>query len=177
MSKYFVIISVLFIVGCKMNSVTSNSLSWYNEKVDDFTGQRVLSSAVTCSLKYGPGEVCTSFRFIDTDATMRIGYKSENWLFVNKILIKNKSTEEIYVVEGDYNDWVRETEYGGIITENIRINVDEKLFSFIESSIGNEIVWRFEGTDYYTDITETIGSDTTLNQWANFVEKYNSLNL
>lgn len=166
----FILISFIgfFLASCKMNT--------YSERVDEFSGKKIATSEEYCSFNVG-GDLCTKFTFIDNNAYMHLAYQADDWLFADKISIKNKNNNEIYVIEQDYSSWIRDVGYAGTIREEVRVFVDEKFFNFIKNSLGSDVIVRFHGKDFYDDIEFPVGSDPEHYQWAAFVEKYNTLNI
>jgi len=150
----------------------------YTNTVDEFTGNRISMSDDLCTWYPGEADICTRFYFVEGRSFLTITYEANDWVFAETLLLKNRSSGEIYSYEGNYNTWTREVGNGGFVLEQMAVEIDQELFNFIKSCLGSEVVARFIGKDKIIDIElDKIGNDPDLHQWAAFVEKYESINL
>lgn len=99
-------------------------------------------------------------------------YSSSSWLFIDDILIKTDNNT--YRIDTNYNNWIRETKYGGNIYEEYSVSLNET--KMIEDIINSNIIMiRYSGDKYYDNIKLNNNQKQMMKNILNIYSEINSL--
>ena len=134
------------------------------------TSDPFLNKDVSYTNKNCNGGFCSQFKIIGGDKSyLYIGYRGDDWLFIERIQMKIKGTDTQIELSGSFD---REVMSGGTVEELLSVKVDKVLYEFIKSSIGKKVIVRLNGKQYYKDFEFDVSNDPKKGQLSLFIQNF-----
>ena len=165
----FLFVSSFLFISCV--SSTYKPIAYY----DSFTNSQITEFPSTYSSEYGNDYgFRTSFKMINTSNTFKnayayFSYEGSDWLFIDSIWMKISGDTDYMTLQGKFN---REVIYGGRVSEQLTLKVDNELINFMKKSRGKTVIVRLNGDTKYREIRFPIGLPGEGGQWDMFLTKY-----